>query len=454
MLIRRSRVTSGIRWSFARGALGRAGRALRASPISLFAESHMSQPEAQARIPNLPGLPEFIALMACLMALTALSVDIMLPALPQIRADYGLMGANEQQLVVSSYVGGFALGQLFHGPISDRYGRKPVLICGLAAYAVAAFACLIAGSFEGLLFARFVQGLANAAPRIMAIAMTRDAFQGRRMAEVMSFVMMVFIIVPVIAPSLGGGFLFLGSWHLIFAFLCLFSLGVLVWSLARMPETHPAETRAPFSLGWLGGALAETVTTRQTLGYTLATGVVFGALMGYINSAQQIFEEIYDTGALFPILFGACAIALAIAAFVSGRFVMRYGPRRLGHMAVIGFAAFALLHYAVFLMIGTPPLPLFLVLLSGCLFCFGLVMPNYNALAMEPMGRIAGTASSFVGAVTTGLGALLGLIVGQHFDGTLGPLLAGFAICGIAGVVITIVVERGRLFGSGARVAA
>ncbi|PZQ46874.1 MAG: MFS transporter [Rhodovulum sulfidophilum] len=409
----------------------------------------MPAPESPPRPGNPPGLPEFIALTACLMALTAFSVDIMLPALPQIRADYGLADVNAQQLVVSTYVGGFALGQLFVGPLSDRYGRRPVLFAGLGVYALAAFACLVADSFSTLLIARFVQGLANAAPRVMAIAITRDSFQGRRMAEVMSFVMMVFIIVPVIAPSLGGAFMLIGSWHLIFAFLCVFALAIMVWTALRMPETHRAETRVPMTAAWLWGAIRETATNRQTLGYTLATGVLFGALMGYINSAQQVFQEVYGVGELFPILFGACAIALAIAAFVSGRFVMRMGSRRLGHAAVLGFAVFSTLHYALFLAIGTPPLPVFLVILSGCLFCFGLVMPNYNALAMEPMGRIAGTASSFVGAVTTGLAAVLGLVIGQHFDGTVGPLLAGFAIFGVCSVAITLVIERGRLFGVG-----
>lgn len=409
----------------------------------------MSAPVSPSRPQNSPGLPEFIALTACLMALTAFSVDIMLPALPQIRADYGLADVNAQQLVVSTYVGGFALGQLFVGPLSDRYGRRPVLFAGLGVYALAAFACLVADSFSTLLLARFVQGLANAAPRVMAIAITRDSFQGRRMAEVMSFVMMVFIIVPVIAPSLGGAFMLIGSWHLIFAFLCVFALAIMVWTALRMPETHRAETRVPMTAAWLWGAIRETATNRQTLGYTLATGVLFGALMGYINSAQQVFQEVYAVGDLFPILFGACAIALAIAAFVSGRFVMRMGPRRLGHAAVLGFAILSTLHYALFLAIGTPPLPIFLVILSGCLFCFGLVMPNYNALAMEPMGRIAGTASSFVGAVTTGLAAVFGLIIGQNFDGTVGPLLAGFAIFGVGSVAITLVIERGRLFGVG-----
>lgn len=401
----------------------------------------------------MPRFPEFVAMIAGMMALTALSVDVMLPALPQIRADFALAGENQQQLVVTAYLLGFALGQFFHGPLSDRFGRRVVLLGGIAVYAVAAFACLIAGSFEHLLAARFVQGLANAAPRIIAIAVVRDLYGGRRMAEVMSFVMMVFIIVPVIAPSIGLLFLFAGSWHLIFAFLTACAGLLLVWVAIRLPETHPAETRVPMSLGWLAGALRQTVTTRQTLGYTLATGVFFGSLMGYISSAQQVFVEVYGVGAWFPVLFGAVAAALAVAAFLNSRFVMRWGMRRIGHGAMFGFTAAATLHLGVYLAWGTPALPVFLLLIAACLFCFGLIMPNFNALAMEPMGRIAGTASSFVGAVTTGVAALLGWLIGQQFDGTPGPMLAGFALLGLAGPAVVAITERGRLFHPGTQTA-
>lgn len=403
---------------------------------------------------SMPRFPEFVALMASMMALTALSVDIMLPALPQIHADFGLTGDNQQQLVVTSYLLGFAFGQFFHGPLSDRYGRRAVLLAGIAVYAAAAFACLIAGSFEHLLAARFVQGLANAAPRIIAIAVIRDIYGGRRMAEVMSFVMMVFIIVPVIAPSIGSLFLFAGSWHLIFAFLTVCAAGLLVWVAIRLPETHPAETRVPMTVAWLVGALHQTVTTRQTLGYTLATGTFFGALMGYVSSAQQVFADVYGIVAWFPLLFGAVAAALALAAFLNSRFVMRWGMRRIGHGAMFGFSAAAALHLALYLGLGTPPpLVVFLSLLAVCLFCFGLIMPNFNSLAMEPMGRIAGTASSFVGAVTTGIGATFGWLIGQQFDGTPGPILVGFALLGLIGPVIVIVTEKGRLFHPGTHAA-
>ncbi len=409
----------------------------------------MSQAQIAALERPMPHFVEFVAMMAALMALTALSVDVMLPALPQIRAEFGLADANRQQLVITSYVVGFALGQLFHGPLSDRLGRKPVLLVGLAVYALASFGCLVAGSFEILLLARIVQGLANAAPRIVAIAVVRDVYGGRRMAEVMSFVMMVFIVVPVLAPSVGGAFLIVGSWHLIFAALLVISLTFLVWMALRLPETRLPESREPLSVDWLLGAFGQAATTRQTLGYTLATGVLFGSLMGYINSAQQIFVEIYRLGAWFPIIFGCVAVALAFASFFNSRFVGRLGMRRVSHAAVIGFAGIGLLHLGLIAGLGAPPLWAFVLLLALNLFCFGLIMPNFNAIAMEPMGRIAGTASSFVGAVTTGMGALLGLWIGQAYDGSVTPLVAGFAGFGLVGLAAVLVTERGRLFGTG-----
>ncbi len=407
----------------------------------------MTQAAAASPRP-MPRFAEFVTLIAALMGLTALSIDVMLPALPQMRDDFGLVDANSQQLVLTSYMVGFAIGQLFHGPLSDWLGRRPVLFAGLAVYALASFGCLVATSFDALLLARCLQGLANAAPRVVAVAVVRDAFGGRRMAEVMSFVMMVFILVPVIAPTIGSAFLVFGSWHLIFGFLCLFALAVLAWAALRLPETHPAATREPLTPAWVVRAFGEAITTPQTVGYTLAAGVIFGALMGYINSAQQIFVESYSAGPWFPVLFGCVAATLALAAFVNSHFVMRLGMRRVSHAATLGFCAIAVVHLGIDLALGQPPLALFVALMALTLFCFGLMMPNFNAIAMEPMGRIAGTASSFFGAATTALGAALGLWVGLAYDGSVTPLLAGFAGFGLAGLAIILVTERGRLFRS------
>lgn len=409
----------------------------------------VTEPEPVAHA--MPRFPVFVAMMASLMALTALSIDIMLPALPQIRDDLGVTGANEEQLVVTLYLAGFAFGQLFHGPLSDWAGRRPVLLWGLGVYALASFICLISASFEVLLAARFLQGLANAAPRIIAVAVVRDVYGGRRMAEVMSFVMTVFIIVPIVAPAIGEGFLIAGSWHLIFAFLCVFSLGVLVWMALILPETRPPESREPFSVVWLLAAFRETITNRQTLGYTLAVGMLFGSLMGYINTAQQIFVGVYDLGAWFSVIFGVVAAALAVASFLNSQLVMRHGMRRLSHLALLGFVATALVHAGYVLLIGQPGVVVFVSLMTLTLFFFGLIMPNFNSLAMEPMGRIAGTASSFVGAVATGLAALGGWLVGQRFDGTVTPLVVGLALLGLVGLAIVLVTERGKLFGTGER---
>lgn len=393
-----------------------------------------------------PGFPEFVGLMASLMAMTALSIDVMLPALPLIREDYGVADVNSQQLVVTLYVLGFGAGQLFYGPLSDRFGRKPVLGFGLLLYAAASFWCMMASSFEGLLAARFLQGVANAAPRVIAVAVIRDTYGGRRMAEVMSFVMIVFIIVPAIAPAIGSVILLAGEWHTIFGFLGLVSVAILAWTTLRLAETRPPALREPLSIRWLAGAFRQTLTTRQTFGYTMAVGLVFGGMMSYVNTAQQIYVETYDVGAAFPILFGLVAAALAAAAVINSRLVMRVGMRRMGHSALVGFVGVALLHLALEVLAGPLPIWLFVAVMMGQLFCFGFIMPNLNALAMEPMGRIAGTASSFVGAVTTGLAALLGWIVGQAFDGTALPLCLGFAVYGSAGLVAAFVTERGRLF--------
>jgi MFS transporter, DHA1 family, multidrug resistance protein len=291
-----------------------------------------------------------------------------------------------------------------------------------------------------------MQGLANAAPRVIAVAVVRDIYGGRRMAEVMSFVMVVFIIVPVIAPTVGGAFLLVGSWHLIFAFLAAASLAALAWIGTRLPETRRPDAVADISLGWVGRAYRKAATTRQTVGYTLATGAIFSALMGYINSAQQVFVDVYKLGALFPLLFGGVAVAIAAASLFNGRMVERLGMRNISHRALLGFVAAGAAHLAIQLAVGTPPLPVFALLLGVELFCFGLIMPNFNAMAMEPMGQIAGTASSFIGALTTAVGAFGGFLIGRAFDGGVGALLWGFFLAGVASLLLTLVTERGRLF--------
>lgn len=394
-----------------------------------------------------PGFTEFIALCALLMAMTALSIDIMLPALPEIGRALNVVDPNDRQLVVTTYMLGFAVGQLAYGPLSDSFGRKPMLMIGLVLFAAASLVATMAGSFSTLLLARAAQGLGTAAPRVIALAVVRDLFGGRDMARVMSFVMMIFIIAPVLAPGLGEIILFFGDWSWIFAFLFAVGLATILWSSTRLPETRPPDAREPLSIAWLGTAIWETVSTRQTLGYTAATGMIFGALLGYINSAQQVFVDIYDSGSLFAVFFGIVAAALALASFANGRLVANFGMRRMSHTALLGFIVTAAIHLALAAFFaGPPPLWLFCALLSLNLFFFGIAMPNFNAMAMEPLGRIAGTASSFVGAFTTASAAVFGWYIGQRFDGTVVPLLTGYIVLGGMAIATVAVTERGRLF--------
>lgn len=397
-----------------------------------------------------PALFGFIAIIASMMALTALSIDIMLPALPAISDSFGLESANDRQLVITFYLVGFASGQLFYGPLSDRFGRKPILIIGLLIYAVASIATFLANDYTLFLLARVGQGAGAAAPRVIALAVVRDVFGGRQMARVMSFVMMVFIVVPVIAPSVGEGLMLLGQWHWIFIFLLAASLAILTLTALRLPETRPPEAREPLSWSWLGHAVRRIVTTRQTLGYTVATGFIFGCLMSYINSAQQILDGIYELDELFPLVFGGIAVALAGASLTNGALVERLGMRRMSHAALVGFVTVAAIHAAIAVFSdGPPPLIIHAGLLAADLFLFGFIMPNFNALALEPLRSIAGTGSSFIGFYTTGAAALLGWIVGQQFNETIVPMTIGYLVLSATALVVVLITERGRLFHPG-----
>jgi len=395
-----------------------------------------------------PSFLEFVVLIAFMMALGSMSIDNLLPAFAPITADYALPNPNEVQLILTVYMVGFAVMQIFYGPISDVVGRRPTLMIGLAIFAAGSLLALFAPTFEVLLFARAIQGMGAAATRILSVAIVRDRFHGREMARVMSIVMMIFLIVPVIAPSIGGFFLLFGSWHLIFVSMLVTALGLAVWFGRRMPETLHPEYRHPFSIARIGAGALRCITDRTTFGYATAMALMYGALMGYINSSQQIFEtDVYGLGPLFPIAFGLIAAVMGVAAFLNSKLVRRLGMRRLSHAGVCGYLVFALALVALAVAYdGKPPLILFTIALAGCQFLFSLAMPNFNTMAMEPMGDIAGTASSVIGAYTTLGGALIGLLISQNFNGTVLPLSVGFLAMGVLALGFVLWTEKGRLF--------
>lgn len=406
----------------------------------------MLQNPAQPKSPARSDLSfaEFVALMAVMMALTALTVDIMLPALGQIGQELGLPGDNDRQLIITYYLVGFALGQVVWGPLSDRLGRKRPLYAGLAIYVLGAVATALADGAALMFAARAVQGLGAAAPRIIAIAIVRDRFAGREMARVMSFVMMVFIIMPIMAPAIGQGVMLFGPWRLIFAVLLAVSLVILVWAWLRLPETHTPEKRQALGLSGFGSALRMILTTRQTVGYALGFGFFLGILMSYVGSAEQIFIDVYGLGTRFPLVFGAISSVMILASVTNARLVGWLGMRRVSHSALLAFigvcGVMALLGYP-----EKPPLIVFSLFIAATFFCFGLIGPNFNAMAMEPAGKIAGTASSFIGFYTTAAGAFFGYLIGQSFDGTIRPLAIGFTLLGLGCLVTVLIVERGRL---------
>ncbi len=387
---------------------------------------------------------EFVALMAILMALTALSVDVMLPALPQIGRQLGVANGNDRQLVVSIYLGGFAMGQFLFGPLSDRFGRKPPLLCGLVLYTCGTLLAVASSSFAGLLAARVLQGMGAASPRVISLAIVRDRFEGREMSRVMSFITMIFIVVPMLGPGVGEGILLFSGWRSIFALLLMVALGAAVWVTLRLPETRNAEDRLPLSASAIWHAIKLVTLTRQTIGYVIAMGFIFGLLISYVMSSEQIFVEVYGLGARFPIAFGSISAFMIAASLLNASCVRKLGMRGLSHRALLG----ALAACAIMALAGypeKPPLLLFGGFMAAVFFCFGVMMPNFNALAMEPMAHLAGTASSVAGFYSTAAGAILGTLIGRSFEGGVRPLCIGITLLFLATLVAVLVTERFKL---------
>lgn len=388
---------------------------------------------------------EFIALVAALMALNALAIDIMLPGLQQIGASLAVENENHRQYVITAYILGFGAPQLLYGPISDRLGRRGPLLVGMVVYVAAAGAASFAPSFEMLLALRFLQGLGAAGTRVIAVSLVRDVFGGRAMAEVMSLVFMVFMIVPVVAPLLGQGVILFSEWPMIFVLMAAIATIATLWAFLRLPETLAQERRRPFSAAAVLDGFRIVLTNQVALCYTIASTLVFGGLFGFINSAQQIYVGIYRLGVWFPVLFAVVAGMMAVSSFANARLVGRFGMRRLSHGALLGFLAVNVVTFSLALA-GPVPLWAFATLFTLAMLQFGWIGSNFNAIAMEPLGHVAGTASAVQGFIQTLGGGLIGAGIGQAFDGTVVPFTAGFCLLGFGALALVLVGEKGRLF--------
>ncbi len=394
-------------------------------------------------IKQLP-LPEFVTLLAMMISILAMSIDAILPAFEQIGREFQLTDPNDAQLVLSAMFFGFAIGQIIAGPLSDCYGRKPIIYIGYIIFIAGCVLSIIATDFTLLLLGRVLQGLGAAAPRIVSIALVRDGYEGREMARIMSIVMAIFILVPAIAPAIGQGIMAITSWRNIFTLLLIMAIIAFVWFALRQPETLQEESRQKFSLKYIASGIAETLRYRIVLGYTIASGIIFGAFLGYLNSAQQIFQMIYNTGDWFAIYFGAAALAIGVASIYNSKVVVHLGMRYMTWRALIGLTLVS----AGFLLValandGTPHLWSFMIWLLAAFFCCGILFGNFNALAMEPIGHMAGLGAAVVGSLSTFISIPLGWAIGSQFSNTVTPLILGFACLGALGLLVVWWTEQG-----------
>ncbi len=388
---------------------------------------------------------EFITLMALTFSLIAMSIDGMLPALGDIAADLGAGNPNDRQLVLTAFFAGLTVGQFIYGPISDSTGRKPAMYAGIGCFIAGGLICAFATDFPMMVMGRVLQGFGAAGPRIVGMAMVRDLHAGRAMASIMSFVMAVLILVPVLAPSIGQLVLLVTDWRAIFYGLAIIGVLDFLWLATRQPETLMRADRVPLSIARILRGAWEAVSHRTTLGYTLATGFIFGAVISYLGTSQQIFQEQYGTGKLFGLYFGILAAGIGLASILNARLVMRFGMRNLSKWALrtsclssLGFLLVALL------LDGHPPLWAFMGYMIVLFFSNGLQFSNYSALAMEPMGHIAGVAAAVIGSLSNLIAVGTGTPIGQIYDGTVIPLVGGFAGLGVAAVLAVEWAEHGK----------
>lgn len=393
------------------------------------------------------GMPrkEFVALIAAIMAVNALGIDMMLPALPAIGRTLGIADANARQWIVTVYMFGFGLGQLVYGPLADHHGRRRVLLITLVGFVVACIVAAHAQTFATLLAARMLQGTMSASTRVLSSAIVRDRFSGRQMAQTLSIAQMIFFLVPILAPSIGQVLLGLGPWHIIFYALATFAGTVFVWSLIRLPETLPPERRIPISLPVLASAYRLTLTNRYSAGYACASALTFGGIIAFVSSAQQVFVDIFHAGDRFAILFAVCAFFMGTASFMNSRLVMRVGTRVLSQTGICVLILLSLLHILT-ISLGVETMWSYIAFQALSMTCIGLCGSNFSAMAMDPVGHIAGTASSIQGFITSVGAVVVGSLIGQSFNGTTYPLAIGYLCIGLAVLAIVYAIEGGRLF--------
>ena len=379
-----------------------------------------------------PGYKEFVTLMAVIISITALSIDMMLPALPDIGRDLGVGHPNDVQFIVSVLILGLGIGQILFGPLSDCFGRKPIIFTGFMVFILGCLLSTFSGQFGTMLAGRFIQGIGVSGPRTAIIALIRDRYDGRAMARILSVIMAVFIFIPAVAPALGQAILLTMSWRAIFSALMIQGLVAVIWFSIRQPETLPPESRIPLSAGRIRKSIVEVCANRISLGYTLAAGFMLGLFLTYLNCAQQIFQEIYQLDREFPLYMAFLALSLGCASFVNSRIVMRFGMRPLSYRAVFLFIILMSIYLVITLIMGgNSPLWVLLLFFALSFFCIGILFGNLNAIAMEPLGHIAGIGAAIIGSLSSLISSPISMFIGYFYNGTTLPMAWGFVVLGI-----------------------
>lgn len=408
-------------------------------------QSRQTVPHDQPPPPLPIGERELVVMLAMSQALQAMAIDAMLPALGLMSADLRLADANDRQLVISVFLFGMGVGALLPGPLSDRFGRRKVLLGALAIYVALMVACALTQSFAVLVALRFVQALGSSALGIMPAAIIRDRFEGDRMARLQSLIAVIFFIVPMLAPTVGQAIAEVAGWRAIFWLMAASGVVMALWIGLRLPETLNPGHRQPLGFGHVGRTMREVLLTRSSIGYVMASTLMMSAIWGYINSSQQLIAEHFHAGRLFPMIFGGIALAMAIGNLVNSRIVEKFGTRRVSHTALLAFIALAAAQvWNAF----HPPQSLvpFALLMAANLGLLGFTGANFTAIALQPFGRQAGSASSLHSFLRSASAGIIGGLIGQAYDGTPRPIALALLLAGLAALGFILFSERGVLF--------
>ncbi len=374
---------------------------------------------------------EFVALMASLMSIVAISIDAVLPGLPAIGKDLGVTNPNDNQWLITMIFLGIGVGQLIFGPLSDSFGRKPMVYVGFIVFVIATYICLSTKSFEMMIFGRILQGVGLSAQRTLSLAIIRDSYSGNYMAKIMSIVVMVFILVPVIAPALGQLILNYSTWHTIFYVNLIYGFVIIIWFWKRQPETLSESNRIKFSSSIFINGTKEFFKYKDAVVYTLASGFITGSFMVYLSTSQQIFEQQYNLADLFPYIFASLAISIGLATYLNSLWVVKFGMWKIAYISTIAYAAISLLYVVLFWSGANPSIEILIGFFVAQFFSVGFLFGNLRALAMQPLGHIAGIGAAINGFISTVMAVPIANYIGSQVTTSVLPLFIGFSCFGV-----------------------